>query len=357
MLYDSRLKKILLRWCCGFGLSIVLIWLVGTLVLSLPDLWQFDTQLNIMIHAPGTAQIEWQEGAGRTQFNAHGAQGLETIPAGSTPQVCFFGDSYVQAGQVALGKNFYNLYNRDITNQRYAIAYGFSGRDCPVYFELMKTIPNVFSQVDTYVLFLGVDDILPNGITQKLDPPEFVYKPRPRPLHDLRKCLYEAKANFLWELLKRSKDAMDDIRFRPGPVHQRSPRSNQPVNSENKHAYDVFWKTLIDTALASAEQRRVVIAIKETVPRIEAGSIKRTITNAQILDGFIRVARECNVDVIDLRNDFLAHFDETGEFPKGFAWTYPGAGHWNQTGHRIIADSMIEYFSDNSSITGDGGKQ
>ena len=353
-----RNKKILFGWCFGFVLSVAVIWLAGSFVLPLPDLWEFDEQLNIAVHLPGTIQSEKEGGGnGRTQFNAHGAQGLETVPPGEVPRICFMGDSFVQGGQVPLDDHFYNLYNRSIDNQRYAIAYGFSGRGCPVFLELIKTIPNVFSQIDTYVIFLGVDDILPNGTTQRLDPPEFIYKPRPRPLHGLRKKLYAVRASFLWEFLKQSKEANDDIRIRPGPVQSGSRPSHQQAYRDNKPRYDVFWQKFMQDAVALAGQRHVIIAIKETVPKIEAGTLQRTINRAQILEGFIDVARALDVEVIDMRDEFLKHFDQTEEFSKGFIWTYPGEGHWNRTGHQIVANSMVRHFTDNKHFVRDGRKR
>ncbi len=338
-------KHVFVHWVSGFVLSVLVIWLVGALILPLPDLWEYDESLGMVVHAPHTIQTDRTEGWGETRFGAHGAQGLTTVPAGAQPHVCFLGDSYVQGGQVDLREHFYNLYNRAVSDGDYAVAYGFSGRDCSIYFELMKGLPRVFPDIRTYVVFLGVDDIVPNGTSQILNPPQFIYRPRPRPLLQYRDELYRIRANFAWMLLKLAKESAETFRIRPGPVTEQHVPTVRSRYAKSEAAYAAFWRALVKSALDAAGDRELVIVVKEMLPEVEAGQIERQVDNAQMLDRFVRIARQSNVTVLDMRRVSLRHYEDTGEFAKGFICTYPGEGHWNEVGHRLVAETMESWLS------------
>ena len=57
---------------------------------------------------------------------------------------------------------------------------------------------------------------------------------------------------------------------------------------------------------------------------------------------FIMACEENNIQVIDMGPFFLQNFEKTKTLPYGFANTAPGVGHLNATGHRLIAEALIE---------------
>lgn len=57
---------------------------------------------------------------------------------------------------------------------------------------------------------------------------------------------------------------------------------------------------------------------------------------------FILVCEENDIQVIDMGPLFLQNFEKTKTLPYGFANTTPGVGHLNATGHRLIAEALIE---------------
>ena len=58
----------------------------------------------------------------------------------------------------------------------------------------------------------------------------------------------------------------------------------------------------------------------------------------------LRIACEVNrVDFLYPIESFRRFTHDTGKFPLGFANSVPDAGHFNQDGHRLIAESVVEY--------------
>lgn len=74
------------------------------------------------------------------------------------------------------------------------------------------------------------------------------------------------------------------------------------------------------------------------------GSIK--IVRSQTLDIFREACENTGIDFIDTGDAFLKYFNEYYELPYGFANTTPGSGHLNEVGHKIMADTIIDYLEE-----------
>ena len=56
---------------------------------------------------------------------------------------------------------------------------------------------------------------------------------------------------------------------------------------------------------------------------------------------FADICRRHNIGFIDLTERFNDFFLKTNKFPRGFANTFPGRGHLNAHGHRIVAEAIF----------------
>ena len=56
---------------------------------------------------------------------------------------------------------------------------------------------------------------------------------------------------------------------------------------------------------------------------------------------FARICQRHNITFIDLTENFHDFFLKTMKFPRGFANTFPGRGHLNARGHRIVAEAIF----------------
>lgn len=61
---------------------------------------------------------------------------------------------------------------------------------------------------------------------------------------------------------------------------------------------------------------------------------------------FRTVCQKHGIDVIDMGPVFLEHYEDTRQMPYGFSNTTPGAGHLNRVGHRLIAQSLIDFLEE-----------
>ncbi|PWM99003.1 MAG: hypothetical protein DBX37_05670 [Massilioclostridium sp.] len=73
----------------------------------------------------------------------------------------------------------------------------------------------------------------------------------------------------------------------------------------------------------------------------EDGSLE--IIRSKTWEIFRETCQRVDIDCVDLGNDFLEEFQKTFQVPYGFHNTTLGSGHLNVTGHRIIADAIMEY--------------
>lgn len=61
---------------------------------------------------------------------------------------------------------------------------------------------------------------------------------------------------------------------------------------------------------------------------------------------FQEICTANEIAVIDMGTVFEQWYNEHRQLPYGFANTHPGAGHLNQVGHQLIADTLIRYFEE-----------
>lgn len=71
-----------------------------------------------------------------------------------------------------------------------------------------------------------------------------------------------------------------------------------------------------------------------------------SIIRSQTIDIFKEVCADTGIDMIDVGDAFLEHYDQYRELPYGFANTTPGNGHLNKVGHQIMADAILEYLGE-----------
>lgn len=65
-------------------------------------------------------------------------------------------------------------------------------------------------------------------------------------------------------------------------------------------------------------------------------------TYGETYETFVSACEENDIHVIDMGSLFLQNFEKTKTLPYGFANTTPATGHLNATGHRLIAEALIE---------------
>ena len=64
-------------------------------------------------------------------------------------------------------------------------------------------------------------------------------------------------------------------------------------------------------------------------------------------DTFQKICDENRISVVDMGASFLENYQQEKTLPYGFLNTVPGSGHLNTTGHRLIAEALIEKIQGN----------
>ena len=67
--------------------------------------------------------------------------------------------------------------------------------------------------------------------------------------------------------------------------------------------------------------------------------------NTAIENALILATTAQDVPLLNMRDDFLAHYRKYGTNLKGFNNTVPGEGHLNAEGHKLVAKRLTEFYS------------
>jgi hypothetical protein len=71
-----------------------------------------------------------------------------------------------------------------------------------------------------------------------------------------------------------------------------------------------------------------------------------SLNRSKTIDVFSEICRESGIDFIDVGEEFVSYYNQYSKLPYGFLNTTLGGGHLNETGHRIIADAILDYLKE-----------
>lgn len=71
-----------------------------------------------------------------------------------------------------------------------------------------------------------------------------------------------------------------------------------------------------------------------------------SIIRSQTIDILKEACASTGIDMLDVGDAFLEHYNQYHELPYGFANTTPGSGHLNEVGHQIMANAILEYMEE-----------
>lgn len=114
----------------------------------------------------------------------------------------------------------------------------------------------------------------------------------------------------------------------------------------------------------AAVVRWVVKSLNQTFPNIvivfvpsmaywDAGETSSDPRNAAIEEALKEATAAEGVPLLNMRDDFLAHYSSVGSHVRGFNNTSPGLGHLNPTGHEIVAKRLADFYRQQSQFSED----
>jgi hypothetical protein len=326
---------------------------------------------------PGAAG--WYEKEGRA-FVAVNADGRRDRPvAKAKPEgvfrVAVLGDSYAEAREVDLDATFWAVAGRELERclgrKVEVLNFGVSGYGTAQELQTLRTRVWAWSPDAVLVLFLPYNDLRNNLRALERDPlkPYFVLKDGELVLDDAfrRDPAFLKRKTLLWRLgygaidhsrilqvLNQAKNAararemdaaqgaeagLDDAPFLPNPpapwdeAWAVTEAMLAAMHRESRERGAAFW---VATATVGAQV--------DPDPAKRAATAKR-IGVPDLLEADRRVSRlgeREGFPVVTLGGIFQEAAARTGTYFHGFPNTSPGAGHWNEAGHRLAGETIGE---------------
>lgn len=337
------------HWLAGLALSLLVAWAAGALLLNTVQPVALDMAVGRYMPEPGTTTRHRSEGFARTTVGEHGFRSLPegVLPPG--PKIMFWGDSYVEALQVDdaahMDQALSRLAAQDGLNL-FGVGVGVSGDSIIDSLFRLPMYSKALAPVALHVFVVSdITDVMP-------DIPNDTHSEfRSTPTFRLTYATASYPENHLkygW-LVRRLdlsgpyhlfKSAMSlSLRLAPGPAAAPVPQ-HLPVPPP--HRLDQAWDFLL-TQLKQQAPEPMMIVYLPPVPQLRAGTIRTGYDDLPLAEAFGRACARQSIPFLNLGSAFVAHYQATGRFPRGFFNSPPGLGHLNDDGHRLVAEAVLQH--------------
>lgn len=352
---EPRGRPLWRTWAMGFALAPLLVWGLSAPFISSVIPYAWDGQIGDFVPPAGTTLQGRDEGWAQTRMGPHGVAALPSLD-GIGPVVALWGDSYVEALQVADDEKIaqqmtaFRARQSGANGWLTAVGVGRSGRSVADYVHLIPRYERLLD-VRAHVIVLGnIDDVLlgAGGFT---GPPFALAETRaPANALGLRRVVHRFRLDFLWHAAQTVRGGLGlsekgSLRFFPGPVAQTG------VGQRKASKYDrvaaVPTREAVDfvlDAVQGAATRPVLFLYSPGLPRIVESqvAVRTADLDAGAVAAFERGCEARGIPFVNLGPRFLAYWRRTGLFPRGFHNGRPSRGHWNAAGHRLAAEAVVD---------------
>lgn len=330
-------------WPAGFLLATLLMIPASRPFVDSIVAWTWDDAVHDYVPADGYQHRSRHEGWANTRFGQHGVAGLASVGAPDGPVVLIWGDSQVEAFQVADRVKLAQQVTLLSHSQATGIGIGRGGREIGDYLQLMPHYERLYRTQLHVIVLPTLVDAYP-AVTELDGEATYAFPPHPTTIEQagLRHAFAVLGLDFAWSALKTFQwvGGVRALRFRLGPVR---PDANAPEMA----TFDAAAAEAIVTALRSTTSQPVLLLYVPTLPVIEAGGVRLAPSAAEAESAAIlaRACRRGNVAFVDLTVQLLAVWQHTGCFPRGFANGVPSQGHLNALGHRAAAEAILAHLA------------
>ncbi|MEL7499319.1 MAG: hypothetical protein AAFN77_17055 [Planctomycetota bacterium] len=298
---------------------------------------------------PGKRYCRGEEGYGWVDFSNNGILGGKDGLSKDDRHVVFWGDSFVEAYQVTPSATCYSLFTQitsDAGQDNYqGVAVAKSGRDLGHHIELLALYEDQIPNCKANLVLFDYADITPNGRSLIIDgEPVWKHAVAKPSMLSARQIIADYQLDVFWILAKRTISAVKGLRLRPGPVAPAVPSTS---GNDVKYTQDElvqFWQKLAD-GLVDQEARsgRIIMIFHPRVPQLIDGELSTEVADREHVTQFMQICNDRGLETVDLTDDFVDYYNETGLFVHGFSNTFPSRGHWNVNGHRVVATTAWNY--------------
>ncbi|QGY38994.1 hypothetical protein GM415_02190 [Pseudodesulfovibrio cashew] len=259
------------------------------------------------------------------------------------PKFILWGDSYADGVQVDDSLRAANLFNASSQRLKaFTVANG--GLSVADYYFAIPRYERLGNDIEGHVILLvGLEDVLPGHqvachsrfLTAPLRLEESACLPSKLSL-EYASLVSRFRLESLFELYR----SLAKYRFRLTAMHAEERR---PVPNLSKTELHRSWAFLVDSFKRQTAGFLVFVYVP-IVPALERGRIVTVNPEEESKILFKRICQDSGVGFIDLSQAFKKAYAEGEHMPRGF-FNAPPTGHLNADGQRLVAASLIEYFS------------
>ncbi len=341
-------------------MALMLVVLVGGYFLdSYPAaVWSEDVHRRV---PPEGATIQWRrEGWATTRFWKYGISGVDDRCMTAKARVLIWGDSYVEALQVndedKAAQQATRLWSEQGRSDLVALGVGLSGASAADYYVGFDLYEKLLVPVPVHVVLISqFEDYYPDEPTHELarlvSEPDLHVVPFARPPTSPYEQTINWYHRYRLQAFKQLKEAVvggsgkqpfwHRARWRMGP-RKPAPKATEAIRMSQATPEQVDASLdFVFTKFREKTRHPLLFIYCPAIPRIAEGYILREDDQREMALRFKSACERHGFGFIDMGPAFLESYDQTGRFPRGFASTRPGRAHFNDHGHRLVAEAIV----------------
>lgn len=334
-------------WAIGFLVSCIFAFIVTNVFMDSVPSHTYDPVFGKFMRTPNT-NIRWrQEGWATTFVGKHNILAIKDIDKNRLPKIAIWGDSVVEALQVPdqakMAQQLSRMFEH-LGKQVLGFAIAHSENSLADYIvdlkEYESLIPNILSH---YIVLCNLrDDTLPNR-NERTGRSEFVYDGSFRIVESENRGRHQHFYNLLSKYNMRMASYFFGkvTRYRVQlPWNRRGDvKGDKPLEELSYNKLE-SWDFILGELRKQSSKRITVLYIPYR-PAIVGGGLSFEDPQQEDKEMFANICRRHNIGFIDISEKFNNFFRSTNKFPTGFANTFPGRGHLNVDGHRLVAEAIF----------------
>jgi hypothetical protein len=332
---------------------IILFWEIAfRLFISSPCTQEFDSEIGY-VNKPYARYVESIEGYSITRFNSIGWNDREPLWGAKVTRVLVVGDSFTEAFQVARDKGYAQIAE-DYVNQQFhkeVVDLIRLGRDGFIPSHYSVVVRRYLQMFDPALILLQFSAVSGEGLYAKeavalYDARGVVRSLQVKPkLEDRQKEQFRILVNnssLLYYLVRKYTPVLIKAEQRLGRPSRRSDGETKIAEQRNFRKEDAArrMELVIDDIISHG--KRVAI-LWVPVPSVYKESHQAR--HDETFDALERIAQERKIPIIDLSDEFIHRYRETGKMLHGFCNSLPGKGHLNAEGHAVVGKKLGSFLA------------
>lgn len=324
----------LIEWIFAIVIAVVIINSILFLTYH-PAPWiNTDRNATQGLFQPGSTIVYGEEGYGIRKVDKNGYANPDRRLENSS-YILFMGSSHTVGKEVNSGKNYVDIIEAEYGKDVYSIA--MDGHMLPQLISGFNAAMKQFPNASAVVIEISTTDYLNS---------------------DIKECLNQREydESLVGENIVTTSSTKDKIKLTYQnyfplirAINKNFKADNKIQQTETLYIYDEngnvsdTYISLLDDALKlirSEYDGKIIIIYHPAVMVNEDGTL--CIIDSDSKDEFEKCCNDSDIVFLDTGDGFISEYEKTHKLPYGFANSVYGTGHLNSTGHRIMADKIME---------------